>query len=272
MASYIFCPKPSEGVRALASGLGAGLISSFDGLRFRKARKTVHLAPGDNLVCWGLTLPPLDGIRMLNGTEDPLDDLAALKQARYARYEGSYSTIKIDYAKDVPTHKAKLAGLIPRAIGHNSGDDILFPTGRVDYWSTKYTFQDQWRCHVFMGKFVRCGTRVLKEGYELCKANEWKRDSNLSHPWVKTDLGGWDLNYGDPKPALSVRTMAVGVIKGLDLDFGTVDIGYDGDHYYLIGINLAPDLPNAKAIEGYTLRLGKWFSGVKDDSGKEGKG
>lgn len=269
MAVYIYCPKPDDGVRSLASGLKARLITSFDGLSFWSKRDRLKIGTGDFLICWGNPIPKLDGVRMINGCDDPVNDLEAVWKLRA---EGGYSTIRLERLRDIDPVKARISGYIPRSLKHSSGDDLLLLSrGKPDYWVKQCDMVNQWKCHILNKKMVRCGLSAPKPGAVLVTEFEWKPNAGLYHPWVKSDLGGWMVDYSDPKPSSAVKSFAIQVVERLGLNLCTVDLGQTpmGD-LILIGVNYAPDLPDPKSVDGYVFRLERWIKGATDD-GSEAK-
>ena len=61
----------------------------------------------------------------------------------------------------------------PRPVGewlgrsnqHVGGADLLHPTGHADFWVKKEALVNEYRVHSFLGRSIRAGRKILREGF-----------------------------------------------------------------------------------------------------------
>jgi hypothetical protein len=76
---YIYCPRKSEGAFELVKALDAQRLRRFDGLNFWDKKARFHPAKGDVIVCWGASVPEMEGLRVLNSMNEPMNKYEELK-------------------------------------------------------------------------------------------------------------------------------------------------------------------------------------------------
>jgi hypothetical protein len=258
MALYFYCPRPSASAMELMGVLGATRLRRFDGIDFWNRKGRISIDPGSHLVCWGTSLANIDGIKVLNSCEKSLS-----KCQEYQILGGHVQVIGVvSWNAGYNLQKYVTAGYIPR-LSKNSGRDLLYGvSGTPDYVTQRYAFTAEYRIHSFEGRSIRAGIKVPMEGYKvIVRPEDWKPNSNLVHPWVKTREGGWRTNYEDFHSTPEMRNLAHCAIKALGLSFGAVDIGsstYGG--LMVIGVDKAPVM-NGKTLDCYVRAITRWLKG-----------
>lgn len=248
--TYVYCPHRSNGAFELVKALDAHRLRKFDGMDFWDKRKRYTLNPGDVIICWGATIPELDDVRVLNSLEQPLGPFKEWEKLMNM----SVPTISIGRGKPVPST------LVPRLQRILTAVDPL-------YYIQKENFTAEYRIHSFDKRSIRAGVKVPREGFTVCSENEWQVDSNLAHPWVKSFLGGWKVDY-DFKSTSELRKLAHVAVKTLGLTFGAVDIGMRADgKLKVLEVDRAPRIEGG-TVASYTRAITRWIKeGEKDDTG-----
>lgn len=146
---------------------------------------------------------------------------------------------------------------IGRSNSHVGGDDLLTPTQRPDYWSKKLTFTTEYRVHSFMGRSIRAGQKVLRDGFTLTGQTGLQTAS----PWIRSHEGGWRIAY-DGSVKQRHRDIAHAAVSALGLDFGAVDIGEKADGSVIVlEVNRAPGLEGG-SVDAYARAIQSWAAGA----------
>ena len=142
---------------------------------------------------------------------------------------------------------------LPRRFNHMGGHDLLRAPSTPDYWVKKVEVDSEYRVHVFQGAVIRLGVRV--------KARE------DAHPWIRSYDAGWRLSYGNEGNRSevilrAVRDVGKRAVVALGLDFGAVDVGWDGSGRTTNGVivfevNSAPGLDGG-TLEKYAVAIKAW--------------
>lgn len=262
---YIYCPRPSQGALELVHALGAHRLRRFDGQDFWN--KKVRFAPNDKsiIICWGSSVPELDGIRVLNGLDKPLNKVEEL--TKLANFGISTVTI-IEDVSGLDTSDPRFLG---RAFNHQGGSDLLFPPILPDYRVFKEDFVKEYRIHSFDGRSIRAGIKVPRDGFKVVQAADWKL--GLLHPWIRSFDAGWKINYDGFQSGASIRKLAHLSVKALNLTFGAVDIGERPDgRLKVLEVNRAPGIEGG-SVASYVRAITRWIDGeVDNDVRGVGKG
>lgn len=263
---FLFCPKPDEAVHQLAKGLGASILRMFDGMNFWEKGRRYSLGENDAIVCWGGTVPELDGIRVLNSYMNTLTFKdVALKLERIGVPTMGYSTnqspaMMEPYRKD--------GSWLARDYKHVAGSDLLHGSEKLEYWTRKENLSEEYRIHSFNGRSIRAGLRVPIPGWKEAASHALWVPGTV-HPWIRTSLGGWRLDYSEFKSTAQLRQLAHKVLKSFGLVFGCVDIAkYTYERpagqppaYMVSGVRIMPDLPDQIAIDAYSKHIRSWLDG-----------
>lgn len=254
MKIYIYCPRKSQGALELVQTLGAKRLRRFDGMDFWDKQKRFELAEGDIVVCWGAHLPELDGVKVLNALDrvvNKSDELTKLVQA-------GIPTVRA--YKSVPRGVDRSL-VFPRIAEHTGGQDLLHTPAYPDYYILKEDFVREYRIHSFNGKSIRAGQKEVRPGFTLVqKAEDWKPNANLAHPWVRSYDGGWRINYDGFKSTAKMRGLAHNAVKALGLTFGAVDIGETANGILkVLEVNRAPGL-EGNTVQSYARAITKWIA------------
>lgn len=268
MGVYIYCPRKSQGALELVQGLGAKRLRRFDGVSFWQKHRPIELAENDIVVCWGASLPEMDGVRILNALEKPIN-----KVDEYKRFvTKGVPTVSVATADGnrVNAQEYLDAGYVARSKVHQGGHDLLFKTGTLDYWSKKLVLKREYRIHSFAGRSIRAGEKVVRDGFTLLEdETQWKPDANLAHPWIRSFDGGWRIKYDGFTSTAKMRALAHKAVAALDLTFGAVDIGENSlGQLIVLEVNTAPGLEGG-SIQAYIRALTKWIENTPAEEGEE---
>lgn len=254
MSTYIYCPRPSNGALELVKALGAHRLRRFDGQNFWDKKRRFKLTDGDVIVCWGATVPEMEGIRVLNSADNALNkktEVTVLLQA-------GISCVKIAD----PVNGGNILG---RKFNHMGGTDLLFPNGTPDYYVIKEQFINEYRLHVFAGRSIRAGIKVPREGFEFSTEADWRPNTNFYHPWIRSFDGGWRIKYDQFNSTAKLRKVASASIKALDLTFGAVDIGeVVGGGLKVLEVNRGPGI-EGNTITTYARKITEWINKVQPE-------
>lgn len=258
MEVFLYCPKLSVGALELAAALRATRLRRFDGEYFWAKGGKVEPKPGDVIICWGQSCPELEGVRVLNGMDMPMSYTKMAKQIALMKIP----ILTLWHA----VNGYDPATFVGRAKIHKSGNDLLIPGIKPDYWTPRQKFVEEYRIHSFGGRSIRSGVKVPRAGYTVVKADEWQPNSNMTHPWVRTVMGGWRVKYEGFQSDKEMRAIAHGAIKAVGLTFAAVDIGKISDgKYMIIDINRAPILEGF-TLSGYVKAISRWIEGHKEEA------
>jgi hypothetical protein len=187
---------------------------------------------------WSRSQPFIDGIKQ------QIDSLVAFQTALVS-----------------PPPTASLGGPDPSWFGrlnnHVGGEDILNPPASPDYWAKKDEFATEYRVHSFLGKSIRAGKKVIRDGVP-------------THPWVRSWNGGWKISYDGTTVKQRHRDLAHQAVKALGLDFGAVDIGERADgSLVVLEVNRAPGLEGG-TIDAYAKHIEGWLAGTLSNANTQG--
>lgn len=201
-------------------------------------------------------MPEMDGMRVLNSLENPLDKYgehvafvnAGLKTIN-ARRTDHYTTAKVLRAQ----------GYLPRTAQHTGGLDLLNPPAHPSYWVLKEKFTEEYRVHSFGGKSIRAGHKVVRDDFAPVEEAQWKPNSRMAHPWVRSWDGGWRISYRGFKSTQAMRHLASLAVKALGLTFGAVDMAVTPDGTLkLLEVNTAPGIEGG-TLETYVEAVKRWI-------------
>lgn len=240
---YVYCPRKSGGAFELVKALGAIRLRKFDGESFWERGKPTQLKSDSAVICWGAHLPSLDGVKVFNSLETRINKFQEIQKFQAA----GISTIQAGENAGAPTGSYIAAGWLARKFDHVGGDDLLLGSKKIDadYWVKKDTFTQEIRIHSFMGRSIRAGEKVIRDGFKLADSvSSWRPNANLAHPWIRSFDGGWRINYDSFKSTAAQRKIAHTAVKVLGLMFGAVDIAYSSNYgsWLVLEVNSAPGL------------------------------
>ena len=254
MSLFFYAPKRALGTNELIQALGATRLSRFDGEDFWLKNQRFVPNDGDILVCWGTSFPEIEGLRVLNAHDLPLTP--AFVNNRFLMVGVPTLTLWNNAAGPGKV------GYMPRTLDSKGGSDFLntvFAANHVSYWSYKEAFDHEYRIHSFNQKSIRAGIKVHRDGF-VSANNNWKPDSNIAHPWVRTWETGWRIQ--DFTSTKEMRTLAHMAIRALDLTFGVVDIGeLPNKTLKVLGVSTLPIL-SGSAVQSYYRAITKWIGGA----------
>lgn len=229
MSLYVYRRASSSGARNLAEALNAK--------RFRGDRTpiTQSLKRGDAVVCWGEALPPIAGVRILNG--GPI-------QSKYGNAVqlglAGIPTIEVSRTKPVDGE------WLPRINNHVGGNDLLLPPDNPDFWTKKFDFVKEFRVHSFLHRSLRAGIKAPREG-------------EAAHPWIRSWDAGWGIKYDGVSSRQKHREIAHAAVETLGLQFGAVDIGEKADgSLVVLECNRAPGIEHG-TLDAYTRAVRGWI-------------
>ena len=247
---YFCYSKPSSSVLAVMRALGGHKLPRFDGLDFwiKKQRTCVT---DSVIVCWGTHIPEIEGVRVLNTSINPRDrykDYVAMLRA-------GLNAISVRLPKEMEHLRA--GNYVPA----DEDKCLLGETYSPNFWTPKYNFTSEFVVHSFNGRSIKSGVKVPKEGFEPSSEQEWKPNTNHYHPWIKSSIGGWTVDYDLVVPP-AVKTLAHRAVKALGLTFGMVTIGESEEYLVIIKVNQAPRCEGS-VTDAYVLAITRWIANVK---------
>lgn len=251
---YIYCPRASDGARALVEWLRGNGVSA------RKVSRPQVCGPSDKIVCWGQGL----GYSALNSAVRPgkfhqLEGLSAagvpvpphVRECPMSVGWGGCEH-RCEHHQALPaTPGVPLSGWVPRRDNHQGGSDLLNPQRGGDHWVKRLSIALEFRVHSFLGKSLRVGEKVLRDGHRGASS------------WVRSYNGGWRLSYGGAgwsacSNKQGVRDLAHRAVAALGLDFGAVDVGVQDDGTLVVfEVNTAPGLEDG-TTEKYGVAIRQW--------------
>lgn len=150
---------------------------------------------------------------------------------------------------DRPIPTAPQGIWLPRANNHTGGTDLLTAPARADFFTLKEDIVDEYRIHSFLGRSIRAGRKMHREGF----ANP--------HAWIRSWDAGWRIVYDGVTARQAHRDLAHAACRALGLDFGAVDIGQRRDGSLLVlEVNRAPGLEGG-TITRYANAIQRWMNG-----------
>lgn len=263
---YVYCKRGSDSARALSEAVEGKRLRMFDGMSFFRAGKRVKFQPGDCIIAWGEPVPDLPNLRVLNGATLP----------------NKYKTVFILQEHSIPTieayHKCPKDAdgrprkdFIGRSFTHVGGNDLLNPLPTPDFWVRKLNIVEEYRIHSFLGKSIRAGKKILREGFST-DADAVKASNGtlqLASSWIRSFDGGWRICYDNFQSKKDMRELAHKAVEALGLQFGAVDIGLLANGKLLVlEVNRAPGLEGG-SISQYAQHVKDWVNnaGNRNEAG-----
>lgn len=147
-----------------------------------------------------------------------------------------------------PAPLPDLRDWVGRSNNHTGGSDLLTPPPQPDYFVKKIELVEEFRVHSFMGKSIRAGKKVPREGV-------------AQHPWVRSWDGGWRISYDGVSSKKKHRELAHTAVAALGLQFGAVDIGQKRDGTFVVlEVNRSPGLEGG-TVTAYADAVRQWIHG-----------
>lgn len=128
-----------------------------------------------------------------------------------------------------------------RKLHHTQGKDILLPDNKFwrirDYWTKFIPSTEEWRIHIFDGKSIARGKKVLADTTQV--PNTPINIRNRGRNWLMVHA---------PNPPRGMRELARRAVAAVGETYGAVDILVGTDRkFYVLEVNCAP------AMDEYTL-------------------
>jgi hypothetical protein len=254
---YVYCSRGSTGAFSLAKELGATRLRRFDGMNFWDKNKRVEVPEGSVIICWGMVLPKVDGLRVLNSMDKWVNKL---DQAR-SLIAAKVPTITVaQYKRGCNIASYEKEGYILRTSDHTGGLDILTRTKNPDFFVKKEQIVEEYRIHSFNGKSIRAGKKIPRDGFNPIEDEKlWKPESNLLHPWIRSWDGGWKISYNQFTSSSEMRKIAGAAVKALGLTFGAVDLARRANgSLFVLEVNAAPGIEGG-TVKSYERAVNKWI-------------
>ena len=155
---------------------------------------------------------------------------------------------------------------LPRKKAHVGGLDLLTPPTDPDYWVLKETIAKEFRVHSFMGRSIRSGVKVPRDGWEPVGNYDMPGDipgrTPLYSKWVRSWDGGWRISYDSHSVRQKHRDIAHAAVKALGLDFGAVDVAERPDgSVFVLEVNRAPGIEQG-TLSAYARAIEAWSTGT----------
>lgn len=208
-------------------------------LRERGLKVSKNLKKASLLINWG--------VRSRNLPEGMLNSRLLRDKFNEAEYlrEGGVATIETRKYLPRPVEGVEWLG---RTLHHVAANDLLAGEAllRPDFFVKKENIVEEFRYHIFCGKSIRAGKKVVRDGFV---SPTFVGDTPLprAHPWIRSLDTGWRLSYGE-NPPKHLRVLAKKAVEVLGYAFGAVDIGVKADGRPLVlEVNSAPGMGDGTA-------------------------
>jgi hypothetical protein len=271
---YIYCPRPSEGANELEDALNdAGVPARRTQGKLIRER---YRPDRDRIICWGAALPAgTGGANILNNVAptpkfDEAQRLAAagvptVTVSRTRPQVGPATRGSFDLGLNILSEiqvRAMMTRMqawldaplppaetwLPRRNNHMGGSDLRTPPAAPDFWSRREPIVEEIRIHSFLGKSIRAGIKVPREGMN-------------AHEWIRSFDSGWRIRYDEYKSKKDTRELAAKAVEALGLHFGAVDIGRRADDTLLVlEVNRAPGVEGGTTAR-YAEAIAGWVRG-----------
>ena len=247
MSLYVYCPRRSHGALELVTALDAHRLRRFDGVDFWSKQRRHVLKDGDAVICWGASIPDIEGVHVLNALDQPLTVFTAWLQLKNVGIS-TFNVLK---------QRRLASSLVPRV-------QELFSAVDTGYCIQREEFVSEYRIHSFNNRSIRAGIKVPRQGFTVCDEAEWRPDACLAHPWIRSFVGGWDVNYDGVTSTPDLRRLAHKAVNALGLTFGAVDIGLRiTGRMSVLEVDRAPRL-DGKTVMSYVRAITRWVKGQGD--------
>lgn len=258
MSLYIYCPRLSTGALELVRGLDARRLRDFDGRRFWNKKAKFLLKEGDSVICWGASLPEMEGVKVLNSVEKAISKREELRVLNKA----GIPTVRV-FSEAVGIRRP--AGVIGRKSNHIGGTDLIHSPAHPDYYVYREQLTQEFRIHSFDGRSIRAGVKVPRDGFIPVAEDRWRQNAGQVHPWIRSFDAGWRVNYDQFRSDAKMRKLAHRAVSALGLTFGAVDLGMRSDGVLIVlEVNRAPGIEGG-TIAAYIRAIQRWLS---DEKGK----
>lgn len=270
---YVYRRASSTGARELADAVG--------GKRFRGRIRpiTEQAKRGDVILCWGESLNPIDGVKILNGAKIqnkyadakmlqdagiptiataaqkpaavPQADDAAAKPVWEEVIEAAEDFIEIPYSRNNPVfiQGIKDFGVLITKLQQQ----LAAPLAPQAVWLPREfshvggadllhppAAADYWAKKENIVEEVRIHSF---NGKSIRAGIKKPREGAQPHAWVRSYDGGWSIAYDGFESTKTQRELAHAAVKALKLDFGAVDLGKKADGTWIVlEANRAPGL------------------------------
>lgn len=268
MSLYIYAPKLTPSVLELTRALDARRLRQFDGLDFWAKGVRVKLTEGDVVVCWGHSVPDMDGLRVLNGLSAPLSKVDELTKIN------DHGLRTVSPYKHVPAHMIPQSLAMPLRTRYMDYDVVASPD-RPSIFVFFESFSKEYRIHSFNNRVILYGVKAPKEGLREIAEKDWVSGCGAFHPWVRSDYCGWQVNYNFSQTDPRIRKAAHSTLDALGLTFGAVDLAEREDGTLVVlKVDHAPDVSGA-LVPTYVKAINRWIEGKKQEdyeAGRDGAG
>lgn len=257
MSLYVYCPRRSHGALELVTALDASRLRRFDGIDFWSKQRRHVLKDGDVVVCWGASIPDIEGIHVLNALDQPSTAFTEWERLRNVGIPTFY----------VLRQTRPASQFVPRV-------QELFRAVDPSYCIQREEFVSEYRMHSFDKRTIRAGIKTPRHGFTVCPEADWRPGACVAHPWIRSFAGGWDVNYDALTLPPDLRRLAHRAVNTLGLTFGAVDIGLQSDgRLMVLEVDRAPRL-EGKTLMSYVRAITRWAKGQGDacDAGRVSAG
>lgn len=295
---YIYRRASSTGARELAEAL--------DGVRYRALQRPMEQKArrGDVVICWGESLPPINGVKILNGTpiQSKFTDAVKLKEAGVSTIEVSRTRpvvaaaavadparvvweqvsesmkefLDTDYSRNSRPYLDGIAQLHASIGSLNAAIRVPLPAALpMSVWlprSNSHTGGVDLLRPIANGDFFVKKEAIMREfrihsfhNKSLRAGIKAHRDGFQNpHEWVRSWDGGWRISYDGISSRKAHRQLAHKAVSALELDFAAVDIGERAD-----GSLIVLEANRAPGLEGgtvtaYVNAIQRWIAGRED--------
>lgn len=228
----------SKSARLLKNTLPFRVLLKKNHTSFRRKRET--------LLNWGNSRPGFDltGLKIINRPEAirlSSNKLTALQRLK----EGGVTVPEFTTSRDVALQWIKdgRKAIARTILSSHSGNGIVVIKEALEMvyaplYTRYFKKENEFRVHVFMGKVI---------DYTEKKA---KLDKGPGYnPLIRTNNNGWVYCRSNILDVPQVKEQALKAVKTLGLDFGAVDVMWNGAKAVVLEVNTAPGLCDSTAAK-----------------------
>lgn len=242
--------EPAERLRvALSKRLGYKVVKAYG------HEGKFHAEPGQAIIDWGRSDRPdwfVQGLFWLNHPDKIRNSVEKLRTFACFREAGVHCvpfTTNMEMARNW-LESGDWVACRTKTNGYDGQGLVLAKTPNQLTYAPLYTKfvegKAEFRSYVFRGKCVDLLKKFSEKGGD---------------PNVRTDSNGWNYTYNFHSAPEGYEKLSVKAIKSCGLDFGGVDLLWDGEEWWVLEVNTAPDI-NYAAVDIFADEVVEWLQSL----------
>ena len=296
---YVYRRVASNGARELAEALpvNARKISELQMAHFGRGVRR-----GDVVICWGETLNPIAGVRILNGAavRNKYEDAIKMREAGISTVDVSRTRPTVQTQPQVQTYEdlaelkdsaAQFAEMNFDRVGPvyrecvnelarefqrfsvflTTPPPVVQPATWLGRMFNHVGGNDLLRATIPTPDFFSKKEDIVEEyrihsfnGKSIRAGKKAHREGvQQPHAWIRSYDGGWSIRYDGFESKKAMRDLANAAVAALGLQFGAVDIGKKRDGSLIVlECNRAPGLEGG-TVDSYARAIAGWINGER---------